>query len=165
MTDQDKEIGRRLAEARATLRFTQREMAEKLGMSLRTYGNSESGDRTIDVRDLITLATLGVKTSWLLTGRGAISAGVAEDAGPFEYHGIDGELMGRVTDAIVRLYRDENVKLPPLDQGRLAAVMYCEVELVSNPDARLGALEYLIEAKRRELRTAAAGDPSSKRRA
>jgi hypothetical protein len=90
-------------------------------------------------------------------------AGLHEAPAPYNPYPIDGELMGRVTDAIIRLYREEKVTLFPIDQGRLIAQIYCEVELVEDPLDRPGALKYLIEAKRRELRQAN-DDPSSSKR-
>ena len=139
-------------------------MSDVLGLGIRTWQTYELGNSLPKAETLNQLSEMGYSIDWLLTGQGPMRVGgMAENSAPYDHKSIDGELMGRVTDAIVKLYRDENVKLPPVDQGRLAAVIYCEVELVSAPEGRLGALEYLIASKRRELRAAAAGDASSKR--
>jgi transcriptional regulator with XRE-family HTH domain len=159
-------LGDRLKSIRVELGHTQKTMSDALGLGIRTWQTYELGNSLPKAETLNQLSELGYSIDWLLTGLGPMRiGGTAEDSAAYDHQSIDGELMGRVTEAILKLYRDENVKLPPVDQGRLAALIYCEVELVSSPAGRLGALQYLIESKRRELRSAPAGGVSSKRQA
>src|ERR1700761_6713836 len=125
-------IGDRLKLIRIELGHTQKNMSDLLGLGVRTWQTYELGNSLPKAETLNQLSALGYSIDWVLTGRGAIRpAGMAEEAAPFSHMPIDGELMGRVTDAIVRLYRSENAALSPIDQGRLAAELYSEVDLVA----------------------------------
>jgi len=62
------------------------------------------------------VAAAGLTLDWLVTGADQVELPRASD----DVH-VDDELMGRVTDAIARLYKDERVALSPVDLGRLSA--------------------------------------------
>lgn len=62
-------IGDRLKHIRSSSR-SQPEMATLLGVSGRTYGHWERGERTPDAHALIVLALDGWNANWLLTGEG-----------------------------------------------------------------------------------------------
>lgn len=56
-----------LQKARKNAGYTQQELAEKLGVSVRTITNWEAGDRSPSLEALVTLAKiLGVSTDYLL---------------------------------------------------------------------------------------------------
>lgn len=153
-------IGERLRLIRVELGHTQKSMSDVLGLGIRTWQTYELGNSLPKAETLNQLSELGYSIDWVLTGRGAMHPrGMAEEPAAYSHPPIDRELMGRVTDAIVRLYRSEKVPLSPVDQGRLAAELYCEVGLVADPAERAGALSYLIEVKRRELRAASQSRP------
>ncbi len=79
---------------------------------------------------------------------------------------IDEELLGRVTDAISRLYRDERVSLAPIDLGRLAGRKYTEiVAATDDPAERLAMLKLITVQFRAELHASAAEPGTGKRSA
>ena len=45
-------------------------MAETLGIQLKTYARSETGERAMDAGELNSLAEAGAPLEWLITGRG-----------------------------------------------------------------------------------------------
>lgn len=140
-------IAERLVEARKRLGLHQKEMAQHLGVSLRTYQHSEMGRRAIDVDEVGRLAELGIDAGWLLTGK----IGFAESQqAPFAH--LDAELMGRVVEALATVYKEENQELKPADQGRMAAEIYDTLVAIGDETDRPGALRYAIEMKRRQLR-------------
>lgn len=64
------EIGGRLAKIREHFDFSQSEMAEKIGVSSRSYQNYEQGKRELPSSLLFNLQeSLGVSSHWLLTGQ------------------------------------------------------------------------------------------------
>lgn len=64
-------ISERLKNVRDSLGLSQQAMAEKLGVSLRSQQNYESGSRSPDAAYLTALAGAGVDITWLLTGSGS----------------------------------------------------------------------------------------------
>ena len=82
-------ISERLRAAREAIGLTQREMAERLGLALVTYGRSETGNRAMDEGELAALAGMGINLHWLVSGEGQMHwmaatervRGVAEPAG------------------------------------------------------------------------------------
>lgn len=77
---------------------------------------------------------------------------------------LDPELFGRVVERIARVYREEGVRLPDIDLGRIAAERYAEVtELSAEPDEWPMFLEIIANRIRKALQ-AAAIDPSSVKR-
>jgi hypothetical protein len=71
---------------------------------------------------------------------------------------LDEELMDRVVDGITRVYKEENVRLPPVDLGRLTARFQADlVEAYDDPDERWVGLKLLL----RNLRTDLRADPAA----
>jgi transcriptional regulator with XRE-family HTH domain len=64
------EIGRRQAEARKLLGLTQAEMADKIGVPMRTISDNERGVSVAGGRVLAAYCDLGIRSDWLLTGGG-----------------------------------------------------------------------------------------------
>ncbi len=65
------DIGVRLAHIRETLALSQAELAEKIGVSARSYQNYEQGKREFPTSLVYELcSSLGVNSHWLLTGKG-----------------------------------------------------------------------------------------------
>lgn len=63
-------LGARIAALRHTRRWSQQELAKKLGVSASAVGMYEQGRREPDCETLVALARLfGVSTDYLLTGR------------------------------------------------------------------------------------------------
>lgn len=88
-----------------------------------------------------------VSLDWLWFGQDEGPSGATAVAGT-----LDAELMGRVTDAIVRLYKEERVSLAPIDLGRLAARKYAEiVSATESPEERLTMIKLMVVQLRAEL--------------
>jgi len=60
----------RMKEIRQDRRFNQKQMAELLGVSLRTLQRYEEGSKVPDVTLLVELAIIGYNLHWLITGDG-----------------------------------------------------------------------------------------------
>lgn len=93
----------------------------------------------------------GLRLDWLLSGDER-DASVRERMEPT----IDPELMGRITEAIFRLYEEERAFLRPLDLGRLVAAKYCEISAAADdPGERTAMIKLIVTQLRNELRAAA----------
>lgn len=140
--------------------WSQKELAAHLdvGVTTQTIGRYERGERIPDGDFLSAMVRLGCDPAWLLTGASAATARVE----------VDDELMGRVTDAIARLYKDERVSLAPVDLGRLAAQRYSEIVAATNdPAERYAMIKLVVQQLRQELhaKAAAPGTGTGKRSA
>jgi transcriptional regulator with XRE-family HTH domain len=161
-------VGERLTQLRNTLSLTQINMAVKLGMTLKTYARSELNERAMDAGELEKLDELGVSINWLLTGKGdmyVFPGQQADDANRPARSSTDRELMARIMDGLVVLYREENQRLVPLDQGRMAAEIYDSLVGIQDEAEQRGGLRALLEQRRQEMRRAATDPASSKRQA
>jgi transcriptional regulator with XRE-family HTH domain len=133
-------------------------LAELTGTPRRTLGNYLAGRNEPKLSFLMAVSGLtGFSIDWL---SGNVSEEPVGQAGPFE---IDDELMGRVTDAIARLYRDERVSLPAIDLGRLVARKYAEiVAATDDSEERFAMVKLIVTQLRADLRAAAAAPGSGK---
>ncbi|WP_296579751.1 helix-turn-helix transcriptional regulator [Xanthobacter sp.] len=103
----------------------------------------------------------GVSLDWLWFGEGAGPGEATSLAGA-----MDDELMGRVTDAIARLYKDQRVSLAPIDLGRLAGRKYAEiVAAAADADERAAMLKLVITQLRNDIKAASAQPGTGKRSA
>ncbi|WP_454915853.1 hypothetical protein [Xanthobacter sediminis] len=92
----------------------------------------------------------GYSLDWLATGESA-----APRSSPVAAGAIDEELLGRVTEAIVRLHKEEGTALAPIDLGRLAGRRYAEiVSATDDPGERVTMIKLVIAQLRAELRAA-----------
>lgn len=109
------------------------------------------------VAKLVTAA--GLTLDWLVTGADQVELPRASD----DVH-VDDELMGRVTDAIARLYKDERVTLSPVDLGRLSARKYSEIaSATADGQERLAMIKLVVTQLRADLRAAAEAPGAGKR--
>lgn len=154
-------FGIRLEEFRTSKGWTQLQIASAIGVSLRTYSRYINGGGTPNLAHLERLAELGADVSWLLAGDLASSqtSNTGGSRSP-----LDQELMGRVTDAIARLYKEERVSLAPVDLGRLAAQRYSEiVEATEDDGERYAMIKLVVQQLRQDLRSSAAEPGTGKR--
>ncbi|MGA9278197.1 helix-turn-helix domain-containing protein [Ilumatobacter sp.] len=78
--DDERHIGARLAEARSAAGFTQREIADRIGVKESTIAKWETGDTSPRGHRVSKLAgVLGVSISWILMGRGVEPNGGGSD--------------------------------------------------------------------------------------
>ncbi|RUO44952.1 helix-turn-helix domain-containing protein [Idiomarina aquatica] len=78
-------FGERLKLFRKSMKLTQAEMAEKVGMSLKGYQGNERGVASPSAMLVDSCVDLGVNSNWLLTGKGDMllkDAGVEKHQGP-----------------------------------------------------------------------------------
>lgn len=156
------EIRGRLKLIRESIGLSQTAMSEKIGGGKGTWQNIEAGNNPPNGTTLLAIAGLGFNPGWILTGIGPMrlsdtpigreSVGQSESA-------IDRELMGRVVDAISRLYRDLAISLSPVDLGRLSAEKYEEIAAASLDQAeRMAMVKLMAVQLRKELLTPPAAD-------
>lgn len=162
-------IGSRLAEVRTFMRMTQQEIADRIGIGLRTWQNIERDENIPTGQTLLKIAELGFDPGWILTGNGFMEIEDSSRAGAFRAGGRlggdppDSELMGRVVDTIVRTAKACGVSIPPVDLGRQAMERYAELMAASSdPAERLAMLKLMAVQIRAELtapRTPGATEP------
>ncbi len=147
------------------------ELARKAGLARRTLENYLNGREPQASRLLAIAKAAGVSLDWLVGGDGEMSPpqpaqSSSEMVASQPAQPLDEELMGRITDAISRLYKDERVSLAPIDLGRLAARKYGEVVAATDdPAERLAMLKLITVQLRTELHAAAAEPGTGKRSA
>lgn len=118
----------------------------------RTLGNYLAGRNEPKLAFLAAVSSkTGTSLDWLVSGdepkTGAQTAAQA----------IDEELMGRVADAVSRLYRDERVHLAPIDLGRISGRKYSEIcSATDDPAERLAMIKLVVTQLRADIRAAAA---------
>lgn len=153
-----KTLAARMKEARTFLRLTQAEFAAKTGVSQRSVQGFEQGRGVPSGETLLKIAELGVNPGWLLmeTGSMLLQGGAVEEAAHYE---LDRELMGRVVDAIARLYRDLSISISPVDLGRLGAEKYEEIVAASGDQAeRMAMVKLMAVQLRKELLSGSSTD-------
>ncbi len=163
----------RLQTLRIERRLTGRAFAKAAGLKPSTYQALTTGrSPTLDTLVMIA-SSLGVNIRWLATGEGPIYPAETDDTtDPMEQESsgtrrsgsLDPELLGRVVDRISKVYREEGLRLPDVDLGRLAAEKYDEIALLAeDPDEWAGFLEVMDTRVRKAIR-AAAVDPANLKR-
>lgn len=65
-------------------------------------------------------------------------------------HGLDSKLLGRITEAIQALYREENQRIGVAQSVEIAMRLYPDIVVLSE-DERRGATAYALNQLRREL--------------
>jgi transcriptional regulator with XRE-family HTH domain len=168
-------IAARLIEARNKLGLTQREMAKRLNLSLRTYAHSEGAERAMDTNELMILADLGVDSMWLLTGESSVKTidpsarpNDLPDSEGFNFYKsrqdpLDMSILAQIMRAIVAMMMEEQFDLPDDTMSEAILRLYKGLEPISDPVERRGALRYAISRLREDLR--ASGPALSKRQA
>lgn len=171
-------IGKRLVALRAQMGLTQAQLAETVGVALRTYVASEAEERAMDAGEMAVLAGMGVNLTWLLTGHGSMMIGEPSTT-PAENDPVlvattevagdmDDELMARVVDTIARAYKDAGVALAPMDLGRLAGMHYRRISRTNvsgSPltwDETLAMLRFLGISIQDDLRKGGAANANGK---
>ncbi|WP_084540105.1 helix-turn-helix domain-containing protein [Azorhizobium doebereinerae] len=161
------------------------ELSRRTGIPRRTLENYLTGREPQASRLAAIADAAGVSLDWLIRDKGpkivptllpsqASGSDVLIDPtagnGGFLAHalstpsGIDEELMGRITDAIARLYKDEKVGLAAIDLGRLSGRKYAEItSATDDAQERLAMIKLVVTQLRADLRSAAEAPGSGKR--
>lgn len=163
----------RLTVLRIERRLSGRAFAKAAGLKSSTYQALTTG-RSPTLDTLVIIAnSLGVNVGWLATGEGPkylSEPGKQADFGGFSEHqapyvaGPDPELLGRIVDVVARVHREERVRLPDVDLGRVAAERYAEVAAMATDPEEWPALLDLVAVRVRRAVRAAAADPTSTKR-
>lgn len=98
-----------------------------------------------------------VSVDWLLGAEPASMASPDYRDAP----GIDGELLGKLTEAVQALYREENQRIGMGQSVKVATRLYSEIVEVPE-DQRAGAMTLRLNQLRRELQTASSGSTTGK---
>lgn len=151
-------VGARLAEMRTIMRLTQQEMADRLGVGLRTWQNIERGGNVPSGETLLKIAALGYNPGWILTGQGLMRLEPASEIGVFAAddelveEDYDAELFGRIVDTIVRVAKEVGASIPPVDLGRRAVEIHRELGAATlDPVERLAMLKLLAVQLKKEM--------------
>lgn len=129
------------------------ELARRSGISRRTLENYFKG-REPQASQLASIAkAAGVTLDWLITG--VEPPRQAPQEGRITIGALDIELMGRVTDAIARLYKDMGASLAPVDLGRMAGERYSEIAAAtSDPDEQRAMIKLVVQQLKRDIQAA-----------
>jgi transcriptional regulator with XRE-family HTH domain len=145
------------------------EAARKSGLSRRVIDKYRNGESDPSRSRLVRLAAAAdVDLQWLATGEGKMRPvpPVPAEGTSFAAPTIDGALMGRVLEGILMIYKEENARISPRDQGALASTLYGElVAAYTDPAERLIGLRLQLERLRRDLRAPPVTPGESKRSA
>ncbi len=109
-------IGERLRNARESLGYAQKSMAEAVGSKLRSWQDYEAGNKTPGSQVIAGLSALGVDANWVLTGRG--------------------EMMQRSVQTVL-----EATANTMLDADTYAMVPFYDVQASAGHGALVGAVE------------------------
>ncbi|GEQ77441.1 hypothetical protein CTTA_4446 [Comamonas testosteroni] len=110
------EFGGRLAATRTSLQLTQDEMADRLGVSKRSYCAYEAGDTSPNAKILAALAECDVDLAYLLTGRKSQHS-VAQEP-------LNTELLVQVIDGLEKLLTQTHRKLTPAAKAQQIVAIY-----------------------------------------
>ncbi len=145
--------------------MSERAFAREIGISIGGLRGLLHEGNSPTLETLVAIAKArGITVSWLATGEGPKFAG--NDVQTAAQPTFEAELLGRVVDRIARVYREEGVRLPDVELGRLAAEKYAEIiDLTDDPDEWSGFLEVVATRVRKALRTAAVDPATVKREA
>lgn len=144
-------MGQRLREARLRCKLTQTAVDVHLGKApdanfVSALENGRGGSPQLSVLSAL-VALYGVTLDWAVNGT---------EGGNIAPRRTNGELLGRITDVIAKVYREEGVALPDLDLGRLAAEDY-DAAHEASPDEWQGILRFIAARRRQDLRTESMG--------
>ncbi|WP_374653077.1 helix-turn-helix domain-containing protein [Dongia sp.] len=108
-------------------------------------------------------AAANVSVAWLATGEGPMQHLVPLSKGGSE--AVNEELLGRISDGIARIYKEEGARIAPIDQGRAQArILNRLLAVYDDPEERLVGLKVMLEELRHDLRKSPADGASSSKR-
>lgn len=162
MTLGNTQVAERLKALRASWRLSQAEIAERMGVSLRSYQSYEQAIYKPKAEDIARLAEHGVDLNWLLTGDGGMFRGQREPAPMVAEPVINADVLARIADGVSGVFRQLNQTARPADIVRLAVEIYPDVADLTDEAELRGALTVLLRHLRERLLRAASGDTSGK---
>jgi len=138
-----------------------RDAAEACGVSVEQLKRYVRGISAPPFDVLARLAAgKSINLNWLATGEGGMYGHGAIGGAT-----VDEELVGRVADGIINVYKEEGAHLPPIEQGRLTGrIINKLVSVYEEPRDRRVGLKLALEELRSDLRKAAQGNTTSGKR-
>ncbi|WP_297012961.1 helix-turn-helix transcriptional regulator [Thalassospira sp.] len=133
--------------------LSQRAISEKIGGSHRSWQEYESGKNVPNGKILTSIAQLGISLDWLLTGEGSMMRGSeAKSEGAIPSH-LDKKLIGRLTDKIIRTYRELGMGIAWHEAAEMAVDEHNRiVTSVADPVDRMVCVgEFAAELRQRLL--------------
>lgn len=176
MTTEALTLGGRIRVVRGDI--SQERFAKLTGVSLKTEQRYERDETGVDTAFLQAICRNipGINPIWLLMGEGPmyltdtftrdeVDQLVAEATTPAgTASAVDENLLARVGEEIVEMYRQENARLSQRQLARLQARLYGDLVAAYNDQAeRLVGLKGLIQQLRRDLRTPPTSGDTDKR--
>lgn len=147
--------------------LTLEDLAEQIDLSVSGVKKWLYGQSDPSLSAVARAATaLNVSLDWLAYGRGemhAVGHGAVSVAS-LDYQGsgnLDGELLGRLTEAVQALYREANQRIGLGQSVKIATNLYREIAEVPE-DERPGATTLRLNQLRRELIAATTGPATGK---
>ena len=131
------------------------ELSRRTGIPRRTLENYLTGREPQTSRIAQIAEAAGVSLDWLITGKGDMR--ISPSSVPITPISVDGELLGRINDVIMRTYKEMGVALAAIDLGRLAATHYARIAAASDDaDERLVMVKMIRGDVRAAIQSAAA---------
>ncbi|XHC12327.1 helix-turn-helix domain-containing protein [Labrenzia sp. ac12] len=143
----------------------QKSFATALGVSQSALSNYEIGVREPTAAALTAYARVtGVSLDWLLTGEGPMFADPGKMPDQRSLRSIDPVVIGEIGRMILRIYKEEEVRLPPIvllsEQARSYNALVERAEDPGDTDELLALLPWL-EARLRRTLNAAVAEPGT----
>jgi transcriptional regulator with XRE-family HTH domain len=142
----------RLKFARKYLGLTVAQAATAASVGRATWERYEKGDTAPTPSQMMPLINEGIDPTWLLTGQGAMVRGEdkVEDAQPSQ---LDKKLIGRLTDKIIRTYRELGMGIAWHEAAEMAVDEHNRiVTSVADPVDRMVCVgEFAAELRQRLL--------------
>ena len=149
-------VSDRLVMVRERLGLTQREMANRLGLALGTYGRSEAGTRAIDDGEIAVIGSMGIDLNWLILERGDIDAsapvpfGAAKSETPSR-SATDPVLLAQLMAGTADIHRRFNRKLDVDRHAVFVAKLYDRLIGIADEAERRGAVRYALDQLTEDL--------------
>lgn len=170
-------VAERLRAARAATHCSQVEFAKKIDLSLSALKRIEAGYNVPSGETLLSYVKLGFSPTWILTGDGPMRLGDEPQAQPTSSKssdsptsstpaGIDGPLYDAVRKLVVKIYSEEQVRLPQEALFQEVAHWYNEVwARADDRDERLALMSWLETRLRKQLKAGVDEPGTGKHRA
>lgn len=137
------------------------ELSRKSGVPASSIRDYVAGKSVPSAAALVAMALgSGASLDWLATKRGTMLPEQQAEAQPVA---LDGKLLGRLSEEVDRIYREENQRLGRGQAVEVAAGIYGELVGIADEAERRGAMTYALGQLRRTLRDAASAPASVKR--
>ena len=146
-------LNERVRKARQFLELNTSEIAAICGIDRKTWERYETGKNEPKPSALMVLISHGISPDWLLTGEGAMVRGKEVKAEAPASGELDKKLIGRLTDKIIRTYRELGMGIAWHEAAEMAVDEHNRiVTSVADPVDRMVCVgEFAAELRQRLL--------------